>query len=394
MLTRGGWEYNPTMLSDTVVRVHIPPLLDVATYVSLIVMSLLVARGIPSLQTQLIFFGLCAVFALLYRFVFRTGRYERNPALYFGAQFLVLVLLLLLRAPFVDGINFMFLMVSIHAALVLTRNAASLWIASYFLVVSAYSFLTSGVDGFFAAAFYLVVYVICGVFGRILQQAELARQHNQQLIEELKSTQQKLQEMAVVEERNRLARDLHDSVKQQVFAISMQLSAARTALSETDKSYSSVVEAERLAQQAGAELTTLISALRPPVLESKSLTDAVKEYVNEWSRQNKIEINLSLDSDLPLNVNEEQAFFRVIQEALSNIARHSQATYVGLELLYVDPYILFCIFDNGKGLDMDDMQKGVGLNSMQERLAQIGATFHIMSEKGHGTQITAKLRRS
>ena len=97
---------------------------------------------------------------------------------------------------------------------------------------------------------------------------------------------------------------------------------------------------------------------------------------------------------MALNVNEEQVFFRVIQEALSNIARHSQATHVGLELLYVDSYILFCIVDNGKGLDMDDVQRGVGLNSMQERLTQIGATFHIMSEKGHGTQITAKLKRS
>jgi signal transduction histidine kinase len=393
MLTSGGWEYNPTMLSNTVVRVRIPPLLDVATYVSLIVMSLLVARGIPSLQTQLIFFGLCAVYALLYRFVFRMGRYEKNPALYFGAQFLVLLLLLLLRAPFVDGINFMFLMVSIHAALVLTRNAASLWIAAYFLAVSAYSFLTSGMDGFFAAAFYLVVYVICGVFGRILQQAELARQHNQQLIEELKSTQQILQEMAVVEERNRLARDLHDSVKQQVFAISMQLSAARTALSETDKSYSSVVEAERLAQQAGAELTTLISALRPPVLESKSLTDAIKEYVNEWSRQNNITTEMNIGG-VSVNSNIEQALFRVLQEALSNIARHSKASKVMVTLNSGNDHVQLVIEDNGIGYDAERVTKGIGLDSMRERLAAVNGELQISSLKSHGTRVVATVRRS
>ncbi|MCI0555846.1 MAG: ATP-binding protein, partial [Anaerolineae bacterium] len=103
---------------------------------------------------------------------------------------------------------------------------------------------------------------------------------------------------------------------------------------------------------------------------------------------------LSLDNDLPLNVNEEQVFFRVIQEALSNIARHSQATHVGIELLYEDSHVLFCIVDNGKGFDYGHGQGGIGLQSMRERLSQIGATFHLMSGKDAGTQITAKLRRA
>lgn len=393
MLTSGGWEYNPTMLSDTVVRVRIPPLLDAATYISLVVMSLLAMRGLPTLQEKMMLLGLCAAYALLYRLVFRAGRYEKNPALYFGAQFLVLLLLLLLRAPFVDGINFVFLMVSIQAALVLTRNAASLWIAAYFLAVSAYSFLTSGVDGFFAAAFYLVVYIICGVFGRILQQAELARQHNQQLIEELQSTQQKLQELAVVEERNRLARDLHDSVKQQVFAISMQLSAARTALSDSDKAHSSVVEAERLAQQAGAELTTLINALRPPILESKSLTDAVEEYITEWTRRNKIATEMDID-DVFVSSNIEQALFRVLQEALSNAARHSKADKVTVTLKAKNENVVLMVEDNGIGYDAERVTKGIGLDSMRERLAAVNGELEISSLKSQGTRVIATARRT
>jgi signal transduction histidine kinase len=381
------------MLSDTVVRVRIPPLLDAATYISLVVMSLLAMRGLPTLQEKMMLLGLCAAYALLYRLVFRAGRYEKNPALYFGAQFLVLLLLLLLRAPFVDGINFVFLMVSIQAALVLTRNAASLWIAAYFLAVSAYSFLTSGVDGFFAAAFYLVVYIICGVFGRILQQAELARQHNQQLIEELQSTQQKLQELAVVEERNRLARDLHDSVKQQVFAISMQLSAARTALSDSDKAHSSVVEAERLAQQAGAELTTLINALRPPILESKSLTDAVEEYITEWTRRNKIATEMDID-DVFVSSNIEQALFRVLQEALSNAARHSKADKVTVTLKAKNENVVLMVEDNGIGYDAERVTKGIGLDSMRERLAAVNGELEISSLKSQGTRVIATARRT
>jgi signal transduction histidine kinase len=394
MLTSGGWEYNPTMLSDTVVRVRIPPLLDVATYIGLIVMSLIAARELPTLQAQVTLLGLCAVYGLLYHFVFRAGRYEKNPVLYFGSQLLILILLLVLRPPSVDGINFMFLMVSIHAALVLTRNAASLWIAAYFTAVSTFMFITSGADSFVAVSFYLVVYIICGVFGHILQQADLARQHNQQLIEELQSTQEKLRELAVVEERNRLARDLHDSVKQQVFAISMQLSAARTALSETDKSYSSVAEAERLAQQAGAELTTLISALRPPLLESKSLANAIREHVDVWSRQNSITSETKIDSTVSVDQRVEQALFRVLQEALANVARHSKASRVTVDLKPENGNVILTIEDNGIGYDAERITKGVGLDSMRERLATVNGTLTVSSRQSHGTRIVATVRRS
>jgi signal transduction histidine kinase len=394
IMIRGQWEYNPTMLSSTIVRVRIPPLLDLVTYISLVVMSLLAARGLPTLQAQLLLLGLCATYGLLYHFIFRAGRYEKNPVLYFGPQFIILVLLLLLQAPFVDGINFIFLMVSIHAALVLTRNAATLWIAAYFLAVSVSMFITRGTDGFYAVLFYLVVYVICGVFGHILQQADLARQHNQQLIEELKSTQRKLQELAVVEERNRLARDLHDSVKQQVFAISMQLSAARTALSESEKSYQSIVEAERLAQQAGAELTTLIQALRPPRLERKTLADAIHEHVKEWTRQNNIDAMTNIDSTITVNPQTEQALFRVFQEALANAARHSQADTVTVTLKSENDEVILVVQDNGIGYDADRITRGIGLESMRERLAAVTGDLEIFSLQSQGTRVVATVRRS
>jgi signal transduction histidine kinase len=393
-LTRGQWEYNPTMLSSTVVRVRIPPLLDAATYISLGVMSLLAARGVQSLQARLLLFGLCAIYGLLYWFVFRTGRYEKSPVLYFGSQYVVLVLLLFLRTSTLDAINFIYLFVSIHAALVLTRNAASLWIAAYYLTLTAAVFITRGANGFYAAVFYLVIHLVCGVFGRILQQAELAREHNQQLIEELKSTQPKLQELAVMEERNRLARDLHDSVKQQVFAISMQLSAARTALSETDKAHPSVVEAERLAQQASAELTTLIHELRPRSLERKSLTDAIREHVEEWSRRNKIESEMKIDSDVSVNVQTEQALFRVLQEALANVARHSKADKVTVELKSDENAVTLSIADNGVGFDSKQIARGIGLDSMQERLIAVNGKVEVISEKLKGTRVVAKVRRS
>src|SRR5574341_698721 len=338
-----------TMPNRAIVHVPIPALLDTTTYLSLIVMSFLGVRGLHSLRSQLIALGLCLTFGLLYRFLFRTGRYEKNPAIYFGSQSIVLALLLLLKSTSVDALNFLYLILSIHAALVLTRNAAILWIAIYYLTVSAAVLITRGADGFYAIAFYSVAYVVCGLFGYILQQAELAREHNQKLVEELRSTQRRLQELAVVEERNRLARELHDSVKQQVYAILMQLGAARALLNEGNQAYAPVTAAEQLARQAGAELTTLIRELRPPGLESKTLTMALQEYVTEWSRQNGIAADLKVDGVSPTPLPGDETLFRVAQEALANVARHSKAGKVTVELAQQKNEFILTVEDNGVG---------------------------------------------
>jgi len=382
------------MQSKVVLHIRNPFLLDASTYISTAVMTLLGISGLHTWTLQVVALILCLIFALLYHFLFRTGAYERNPSVYFGTQAAVLTVLLLMRPSSGDAFNFLFYILTVHASVVLTTRMATAWVTIYFTIASAISLLDRGMNGLYAVFFYLAAFVICAILGHTVQQTELTSQRNQELVDELKQTQEKLRDLAVVEERNRLARDLHDSVKQQVFAISMQLSAARTSLSETDKAYLSVTEAERLAQQAGAELTSLINALRPPSLERKSFLEAIREHVDEWSRQTNIEITLSADDKLPLNTNEEQVFYRVIQEALSNVARHSQATHVGLELIHVDSQVLFCIADNGKGFDFEHVQGGVGLQSMRERLVQIGATFHVLSGKSIGTQITAKLERS
>lgn len=382
------------MQNNIVLRLRNPFLLDLSTYLSVAAMAFLGVSGLSGLLLQLVALALCLTFALLYRFVFRTNYYERNPPLYFGAQAVVMALLVLLRSDTSDAFNFLFYLLTIHAAVVLDIRRATMWTALYFGISSLAVFITRGSDGLFAILFYLVVFVICAVMGHSIQQVDLAREHNEHLLNELQATQQKLRDLAVVEERNRLARDLHDSVKQQVFAISMQLSAARTALSESDKAYTPVTEAERLAQQAGAELSTLISALRPPKLENKTLTTAISEHVEEWSRQNKIEIDMAMDSKISMNVQNEQVLFRVLQEALANVARHSEASQVRVTLKAEKDDVILIIEDNGIGFDPKGITKGVGLDSMKERLAAVNGELEVSSLGSQGTRVTAKVRRS
>lgn len=382
------------MLNNTVDRIRTPNFLDVATYVSMAAMSLLGMSGLPSLRLQLLALGLVLIFGCLYRFVFQSGRYEQNPSLYFGAQAVTLGLLFLLGSDNSDAFNFLFIMLCVHIAAVSTPKLAALWIGLCFGVLSLITLATRGMDGLYAVLFYSVTFIVAGFFGYTIQQVERERDRNQRLVEELQAAQRKLQELAVVDERNRLARELHDSVKQQVFAISMQLGAARALLNEGNEAYGPIIEAERLAKQAGAELTTLIRELRPPSLESKTLAGALQDYVAEWSRQNGIITDLKVDGVSSIALPEAEALFRVAQEALANVARHSKASKVSAELANQSNDIILTIQDDGVGFDPGEVEKGVGLDSMRERLEAIGGRLDISSGKSSGTRIMATVRRA
>lgn len=140
-------------------------------------------------------------------------------------------------------------------------------------------------------------------------------------------------------------------------------------------------------------MTTLINALRPPILESKSLTDAVEEYITEWTRRNKIATEMDID-DVFVSSNIEQALFRVLQEALSNAARHSKADKVTVTLKAKNENVVLMVEDNGIGYDAERVIKGIGLDSMRERLAAVNGELEISSLKSQGTRVIATARRT
>jgi NarL family two-component system sensor histidine kinase LiaS len=201
------------------------------------------------------------------------------------------------------------------------------------------------------------------------------------------------QDLAVVEERNRLARDLHDSVKQQVFATAMQLAAARSLLernpSNADAAAGRVAEAEALTRQAQQELTALIRELRPVALADRGLAIALEGHVTDWARQTGINAAVRIQGEQATPLDVEQALFRVAQEALANIARHSHAAKMDVRVLWErDRLISLTIQDDGHGFDVDRADgKGTGLWSMRQRIAAVGGTLRITSSNSAGTRI-------
>ncbi|WP_165422911.1 sensor histidine kinase [Ktedonosporobacter rubrisoli] len=211
-------------------------------------------------------------------------------------------------------------------------------------------------------------------------------------LQQLLQTQQKL---AIIEERNRLARDLHDSVKQQVFAISMQAGAALLYL-EKDKprTHKHLQAIDQLAYQAQQELVSILQELRPSALEELGLTAALREYVLNWSRQNEIMLKLALQeiTDLPWKAGE--ALLRVVQEALSNVSRHSKARQIYVRLEREQDEVFLEISDDGIGFEPEQVATGLGLADMQTRLQRLEGRLSIESSPGQGTRIVATYQLS
>jgi signal transduction histidine kinase len=205
------------------------------------------------------------------------------------------------------------------------------------------------------------------------------------MVEQLQALLHTNDELARMEERNRLARDLHDTVKQQTYAARMQLTAAKNLLEADPKAAAEHVDtALVLNRETQQELKLIIDELRPAALQ---------EYAERWQEHTgiKVETVISGERSLPLEV--EQAFYRVLQESLSNIARHAEADTVGLSLSMSPEKVTLIIADNGRGFEMDAvLPTSYGLTGMKGRLDEVGGTLKVESALSVGTTITVEVQ--
>jgi NarL family two-component system sensor histidine kinase LiaS len=222
--------------------------------------------------------------------------------------------------------------------------------------------------------------------------AHLSRQLNQ-MAAELETTLHTKQELAALDERNQLARDLHDSVKQQLAAARLQISAAGLMI-QTDpvSAQTALQQAGQLTTQAQQELSNIILELRPAALSEQGLTSTAATYLDQWGKQTNITVQSSLSAVTGLNFDGELALFRVLQESLANVARHSRASNVKVSLQPVEKTVLLQIQDDGRGFNPAEIPNhGYGLHSMPERLAELGGSLKVDTAPGQGVTVTAHL---
>ena len=218
---------------------------------------------------------------------------------------------------------------------------------------------------------------------------DVLRERNARLSDQVRA-------LAVVEERNRLARELHDSVKQHLFSLAMTASAIRarfdTLQDVPDELGEMVHEVETTAQAAQREMTRLIKDLRPGSLEEQGLAEALNDYTLLFGAQEHLLIYLEVQGNaslLPPSVAE--ALYRVAQEALHNVARHARATRVDVHLRCFPEQAVLTIRDNGIGFDTSQPHRGLGLPNMQERMMAVGGVLNVESQTGIGTTVVAEV---
>ena len=198
-------------------------------------------------------------------------------------------------------------------------------------------------------------------------------------------------DLAVMEERNRLARDLHDSAKQKAFAALAQLGTARGILNGHGSSVAlHLNEAENLVTDVIQELTFLVQEIYPIALQEKGLVNTLREHIFEWENRNDTNIQFTTRYEHKLPLDTEQALYRITQEALANVARHSHAQRVDVALVYNVDTVQLSISDDGCGFDVNT-KHGMGLRSIRERVSSIRGTVQIQSAPGHGTRLLVQV---
>lgn len=214
------------------------------------------------------------------------------------------------------------------------------------------------------------------------------------MAEQLQTLLHTRDELTRIEERNHLARDLHDTVKQQTYAARMQLTAAKNLLESNPHSANEHIEAAlQLNRETQQELKLIIDELRPAALEGKGLEQAIVEYGTRWQEHTGIIVSATVNGECSVPMDVELVLYRVLQESLSNVARHAEAESVEITLSKAPNKVTLTIADNGQGYNTGSVSSNsLGLIGMKQRLVEISGKLVVESTLTVGTKVIAEVQ--
>ena len=202
-------------------------------------------------------------------------------------------------------------------------------------------------------------------------------------------------ELSVLDERNRLARDLHDAMTQTLFSLRLTLETAASSLpADPTAAAAHVQQASALVESTFGELRTLIFELRPPALDADGLAETVRKHLDVVGRAHGLAVQLTTRTDRRLPAAVDEAIYRIVQEAVTNVVRHARATTVEVRLVVDDRLATVEIADDGIGFDpaaRTIRARHLGLTSMRERAQAAGGRWTIESSPGAGTVVRVEV---
>jgi signal transduction histidine kinase len=240
---------------------------------------------------------------------------------------------------------------------------------------------------------------VANVLALAIERIQANRAIEQRVEERTREIEEQLvvtaQDRAILEERQRLARDLHDSVTQALYSVTLHAQGARHLLAsgEVAMAADALDGLQNTAQEALDEMRLLIFELRPPILEQVGLAAAVQARLSAVEGRASLQTKLIADGigDLPSPI--EQALYRIAQEALNNALRHAHAQRITVQLQQEQTRVILAITDDGGGFDPAVAHKngGLGLRGIAERVAQLGGTLTLQSAPSAGTQMRVEI---
>jgi signal transduction histidine kinase len=260
----------------------------------------------------------------------------------------------------------------------------------FFFVTPYYQLEIQQLEDVITLGFFMAVAVLTSQLASALRwRAEQARNRESAL----RRLYEQAQELASLQERQRLARELHDSISQALYGINLGAHTAQECLeSDPEQAQASLSYVLSLTEAGIAEMRALIFELRPESLETEGLVAALNKQVTILRTRYKLSVEARLDEEPEISLDLKHALYRIAQEALHNIVRHAQASHVTLSLTQHPGEIHLQIRDDGRGFDPSHPYPGhLGVRSMQERASKAGGTITVTSTSGQGTSITVCL---
>jgi signal transduction histidine kinase len=369
------------------------------------IVQILVSIANPQLGFPLLnLFGLTVFAAMRLRFPDQLG----NKLLYTAAEFGLLLLLTFVSQ--IPSPSPMYIVLTMRNCVLFSgknpleikvRNAIAIF-AFLSLVLSQLAKLWSGLIPLhippaqigavwigFAVAFGLVF-----LFLQLLVDAILAERKGQEDLAEanirLRQYALRVEELATVQERNRIARDIHDSLGHSLTVFNIHLGAVLRLLhTDLPEAEALLLEVKQLGSQALQEVRQSVGLLRADPLQDRSLPEAVSNFVKEFQKTTSIVPAFAYEIVEPLETELKFTIYRLVQESLTNIYKHAAATAVEISIVQTEKEIQVMVGDNGKGFDLHQNPSGFGLQGMQERTLAAGGRLNINTAPDRGCQIQA-----
>ncbi|NJM70417.1 MAG: sensor histidine kinase [Scytonema sp. RU_4_4] len=234
------------------------------------------------------------------------------------------------------------------------------------------------------------------VFVLLLVNALLAERQSREKLaiahQQLREYAHRIEDQATLQERNRIAREIHDALGHSLTAQSIQLENALLFLSSNvDKARTFLEEAKQLGSSALREVRQSVATLRRDPLHGKSLESSLALLLADFQRRTNIIPECTLSLPRPLSAEISTTIYRIVQEALTNISKHSGATQVKINLYTTAKSLHLHLYDNGKGFNPNQNTTGFGIQGMRERTLTLGGQFHIVSTPKAGCQIICNI---